>query len=331
MSPPSRTLPYLGARLRSCSLLWPALVRNSAIFYNFLTALSCGAIVGSVAVDACTARQVRVVSCCIRMVNAVASTWGTISVVVNNAGINRRRTMALSDVKVWRAIIETNLISSMLLSQLTLPHLIRHSLLSRANGTNTGAALVFINSTSGNHKQPVVPGTAPVRVRLTFGVGFIRRNGHVGFPSGNSRQSPPVRLFPSFLAFRAFVFLCSLLRVHAEVAPTVLLSCSLPPLPCIFLLATQYFTSKAGLHAFADSVFTEVRGFGVRVCTIAPGLVNTELGRKPGPTGRNFKAGTTKGVVMPPETMIQPEDLADAGACPSAVFMRVLQRGEGRG
>ncbi len=76
----------------------------------------------------------------------------------------------------------------------------------------------------------------------------------------------------------------------------------------------QYFTSKAGLRSFASVLFNEVRGFGVKVCTIAPGLVNTELGRKPGPAGRT--KGSSKGLIMPVEAMIQTDDIADAGETP---------------
>jgi NAD(P)-dependent dehydrogenase (short-subunit alcohol dehydrogenase family) len=39
-----------------------------------------------------------------------------------------------------------------------------------------------------------------------------------------------------------------------------------------------YIASKAGLAGFADGVWAEVRQMGVRVCTIYPGLVSTDMG-----------------------------------------------------
>ncbi len=44
------------------------------------------------------------------MVAAVAAKWGTLSVVVSNAGVNRRRTTALSDPAVWASVLQTNLV-----------------------------------------------------------------------------------------------------------------------------------------------------------------------------------------------------------------------------
>lgn len=189
------------------------------------------------------------------LISTVVSTWGTISAVVSNAGINRRRTTMLSDPSVWAQVINTNLTSSVNLTRLALPHLVRHSLLSLANGTKTGASLIFMNSTSGNSKQTPTAGIAP------------------------------------------------------------------------------YFTSKMGLHAFADVVFEEVRNYGVRVSTIAPGLVNTELGRRTIRVGSAEKRARARGPVMPEETMIDCEDLADAveyvlasspTACPTLVSVETM-------
>ncbi len=79
----------------------------------------------------------------------------------------------------------------------------------------------------------------------------------------------------------------------------------------------QYVTSKAGLRAFATVVMADARSFGVKVSTILPGIVNTELGRKPGPVERAGKTpvnaeGKSAGL-MSAESMIQSDDIADAG------------------
>jgi short-subunit dehydrogenase len=77
------------------------------------------------------------------------------------------------------------------------------------------------------------------------------------------------------------------------------------------IACSQYVASKAGLLAFSSVVFADVRDFGVKVSTILPGIVNTELGRKPGPIERAGKATA----LMAGEAMIQSEDIADAGEC----------------
>lgn len=83
------------------------------------------------------------------------------------------------------------------------------------------------------------------------------------------------------------------------------------PPPCL-----QYITSKTGLRAFATVVLADVRALGVKVSTLLPGIVNTELGRKPGPVEKTGKApgGGSQGL-MSPQSMVQPQDIADAGLC----------------
>eukprot|EP01100_Stratorugosa_tubuloviscum_P004104 TRINITY_DN200_c2_g1_i1.p1 TRINITY_DN200_c2_g1~~TRINITY_DN200_c2_g1_i1.p1 ORF type:complete len:558 (-),score=301.38 TRINITY_DN200_c2_g1_i1:135-1808(-) len=60
-----------------------------------------------------------------------------------------------------------------------------------------------------------------------------------------------------------------------------------------------YYASKHGLNGFSGCVFEDVRHMGIKVSTICPGLVNTELGVKAGPVS-----------LFPGETLIQCEDIA---------------------
>ena len=62
--------------------------------------------------------------------------------------------------------------------------------------------------------------------------------------------------------------------------------------------AAAYCASKAGLSAFADVVFEEVRNEGIKVVQILPGYVNTPM-----------MAGDER---IDPERMVQPEDVANA-------------------
>jgi NAD(P)-dependent dehydrogenase (short-subunit alcohol dehydrogenase family) len=77
-----------------------------------------------------------------------------------------------------------------------------------------------------------------------------------------------------------------------------------------------YCASKHGLLGFAGAVFEDVRGFGIRVCSICPGFVNTEL---------------IEGLGIAPKAIIQPDDVADAvrfaakfggTACPTEIVIR---------
>lgn len=55
----------------------------------------------------------------------------------------------------------------------------------------------------------------------------------------------------------------------------------------------------------------DVRSWGVKVSSIYPGLVNTELGTRPNPQQRQGKGtGTGGGLLLAPEEMIQVEDVA---------------------
>lgn len=89
---------------------------------------------------------------------------------------------------------------------------------------------------------------------------------------------------------------------------------------------SAYNTTKTGLLAFAETVLSEVRDFGVRVSSLQLGLVNTELGRKP------IKKIA---IVMEPDSMIQCEDVADcvehvitspSTACPTRIAVVPLMQ-----
>ena len=47
-----------------------------------------------------------------------------------------------------------------------------------------------------------------------------------------------------------------------------------------------YITTKTGLSGFAEALMEDVRDMGVKVVTLYPGLVNTDLGRARGPIER---------------------------------------------
>ena len=63
---------------------------------------------------------------------------------------------------------------------------------------------------------------------------------------------------------------------------------------------TNYCAAKFGLLGFAGSLFEDVRERGIKVCSILPGLVNTQM-----------HDGDEK---LDPARMIQPEDVAQAVA-----------------
>merc|ERR1712115_92101 len=57
-----------------------------------------------------------------------------------------------------------------------------------------------------------------------------------------------------------------------------------------------YYATKHAVNGFVGGLFEDIRHLGVKVSTICPGLVNTELGTKKGPV----------------EKLIQCSDCADA-------------------
>lgn len=88
-------------------------------------------------------------------VQSVVEYFGTLSVVISNAGTNRRKSAALASIKVWEDVVQTNLISSMHLTSLSLPHLLRHA----KNSSSKSSYLVFINSGYANPRAQTLPGT----------------------------------------------------------------------------------------------------------------------------------------------------------------------------
>lgn len=97
------------------------------------------------------------------MVDRVAKHFGTLTLVVNNAGINRRKSSVLASMDVWRSVMETNLLAAMNLTRACLPYLIRHAVVASGVPSPTNPALVFINTNYANPRQQVLPGIAPVQ------------------------------------------------------------------------------------------------------------------------------------------------------------------------
>eukprot|EP01104_Vermistella_antarctica_P013691 TRINITY_DN4186_c0_g1_i1.p1 TRINITY_DN4186_c0_g1~~TRINITY_DN4186_c0_g1_i1.p1 ORF type:complete len:418 (-),score=69.36 TRINITY_DN4186_c0_g1_i1:58-1311(-) len=166
-----------------------------------------------------------------KAVESTVAEFGTISAVISNAGINKRKSSALASIDIWEYVVQVNLVSAMHLTALTLPYLIRHSTRTR---DPSGSQLVFMNTI-------LATGTT---------------------------QSTPGQVI--------------------------------------------YCTTKGGLLSFARSVLEDVRRWGVKVSTILPGLVNTDLGRKPGviqQLGKGVGEGGRQ--LLSPQEMIQPEHLAN--------------------
>lgn len=85
-----------------------------------------------------------------------------------------------------------------------------------------------------------------------------------------------------------------------------------------FARGAAYAASKHGLLGFAQSLYEELRGAGLKVSTICPGNVNTEMTRATGLPARW-------------DELLQPEDVADAvryilstspRACPTEIVLR---------
>lgn len=146
--------------------------------------------------------------------NAVHETvkrLGNLTVVISNAGVNRRRSAITSSRAVWDQVMDTNLRSSM-------------------NVVRT--ALIYL---------------------------CHNRRGSV-------------------------IFVGSAVVLHTGMAGS-----------------TPYFASKWGMAGFANALFEDVRPFGVKICSLLPGLVNTEMGTKEGPVK-----------YFAPSDLIQSSDISDA-------------------
>ena len=78
-------------------------------------------------------------------VERTVATFGTLSVVISNAGVNRRRNAALcqDSGKVWEDVTAVNLLAGMHLARVTAPHLMRHAHLS---ANPAGTMVCFVNS-----------------------------------------------------------------------------------------------------------------------------------------------------------------------------------------
>lgn len=78
-------------------------------------------------------------------VERTVESFGTLSVVVSNAGVNRRRNAALcqDSGKVWEDVTAVNLLAGMHLTRVAAPHLMRHAHLS-ARPAET--MVCFVNS-----------------------------------------------------------------------------------------------------------------------------------------------------------------------------------------
>ena len=86
---------------------------------------------------------------------------------------------------------------------------------------------------------------------------------------------------------------------------------------------SAYVTAKHGMEGFAESLWSEVRQNGVRVSTIYPGLVNTDMG-----AGFEKEFGKMVDRHVPASAYLQPSDIADAvtavlNAPPSATICEV--------
>ncbi|MGR8948807.1 MAG: SDR family oxidoreductase [Gammaproteobacteria bacterium] len=81
-----------------------------------------------------------------------------------------------------------------------------------------------------------------------------------------------------------------------------------------------YCASKHALNGFSGSMYEDVRDYGVKVCSIMPGFVDTSL---------------TQGLGLEAGNMIRPDDVADAVAyvvsasancCPTEIVLRPQKR-----
>lgn len=104
-------------------------------------------------------------------VEQTVQNFGTLSCCVQVAGINRRRNSAVSSMEVWDKVMAVNLLSSMHLTTLVLPHLLRHERFAERRGR---ASLIYVNTNYARSKQMVLPGIAPYVSSKTGQAGFAR-------------------------------------------------------------------------------------------------------------------------------------------------------------
>ncbi len=81
-----------------------------------------------------------------------------------------------------------------------------------------------------------------------------------------------------------------------------------------------YCASKHALNGFTECMYEDVRDYGIKVSSIMPGFVETDL---------------TKGLGMNADNMIRPEDVADSvqyilaastSVCPTEIVLRPQRR-----
>ena len=82
-----------------------------------------------------------------------------------------------------------------------------------------------------------------------------------------------------------------------------------------------YIASKMGLLGLANSVFADVRDYGIRVVSLLPGLVATELGERPPPES----LGMTTGELISAQDILDALDYAllrcSSTCCPTHIYM----------
>jgi len=84
--------------------------------------------------------------------------FGTVTVVVSNAGTNRRRVAALADMKTWRDVMDVDLLAAMNLTRLSLPFLIRHAKLTKLPEK---PIVAFVSTRYAHHRGARMPGISP--------------------------------------------------------------------------------------------------------------------------------------------------------------------------
>jgi len=141
------------------------------------------------------------------------SQLGNLNILINNAGVNRRRNTLTASGEVWDSIIDTNFRAAIQTTRTALPYI--------AQNEEGPRAVIYISSSV--VLQPGLAGVAP------------------------------------------------------------------------------YYATKHAVNGFVGGLFEDIRHLGIKVSTICPGLVNTELGTKKGPVEN-----------LPGHLLIQCSDCADA-------------------
>jgi NAD(P)-dependent dehydrogenase (short-subunit alcohol dehydrogenase family) len=75
---------------------------------------------------------------------------------------------------------------------------------------------------------------------------------------------------------------------------------------CVCVICPRHYCVSHSLTLVVQVAMADVRDYGVRVSTIFPGLVNTEMGLKQGPVEKRTRR------TVDPDILIQPEEIAEA-------------------